>query len=69
MEHKGPGKLVARPPALAPLVVELSPGPISAEVVMIHRGPGRRVARGAPVSLPRPLGADSYDDDLPPRAA
>lgn len=68
MEHKGPGKLVARPPALAPLVVELSPGPISAEVVTIHRGPGRKVARGVPVSLPRPLGADTYDDE-PPCAA
>jgi hypothetical protein len=68
MEHRGPGKPVARPPALPPLVVESSPGPIAGAPVSIFRGPGRRVERAAPVSLPRPELADDYDDE-PPRAA
>ncbi|MGC1861545.1 MAG: hypothetical protein WA733_10580 [Methylocystis sp.] len=69
MEHKGPGKPVARPPALAPLVVESSPGPIASEPVTIFRGPGRRVAKAPTFNAPRPALADRYsDDDLPPAA-
>ena len=68
MEHRGPGKPVARPPALAPLVVESSPCPIASEPATIFRGPGRRVTKGAEWNAPRPALADVYDDD-PPRAA
>jgi hypothetical protein len=60
---------VARPPALAPLVVESSPGPVSSEPVTIFRGPGRKVAKGPAWNAPRPPLADNYDGDLPPRAA
>jgi hypothetical protein len=68
MEHKGPGKIVARPPALAPLVIESSPGPIVSEPASIHRGPGRRIAKAPTWNAPRPARADVYDDE-PPRAA
>jgi hypothetical protein len=60
---------VARPPALAPLVVESSPGPVASEPVTIFRGPGRKVTKGPQWNAPRPVLQDQYDDDLPPRAA
>ena len=70
MEHKGPGKLVARPPAPAPLVIESLPAPVIAEPISIHRGPGRKVAKGPTWNSPRPPLADRYEgDDDPPRAA
>jgi hypothetical protein len=68
MEHRGPGKPIGRPPALAPLVVESSPGPIASEPVTIFRGPGRRVTKAPTWNNPRPALADQYDDDLPPAA-
>jgi hypothetical protein len=69
VEHKGPGKPVARAPALRPLVIESAPGPIASEPVTIFRGPGRRVEKAPTFNAPRPALADNYDDDLPPRAA
>ncbi len=64
MEHRGPGKPVTRPPALGPLVIESSPGPIASEPISIHRGPARKVARGPALgeivieSAPAPIASE-----------
>jgi hypothetical protein len=61
------GRKVARPPALAPLVVESRQAPVVAEPISIHRGPGRRVTKAPTWNAPAPALADNYDD-LPPAA-
>ncbi len=69
MEHRGPGKPVARQPALCPTVIESRPAPIAAEPASVLRGPGRKVTKGPVWNAPRPPLVDRYDDDEPPRAA
>jgi len=68
IERNRVGHKVARPPALAPLVIESREPPIASEPASIHRGPGRKVAKGPAWNAPRPALADVYDDDLPPAA-
>jgi len=60
---------VKRAPALAPLVIESREPPVASEPASIHKGPGRKVGKSPTWNAPRPVLADQYDDNPPPRAA
>ncbi len=66
---RGPGRAVARAPALAETIIESAPPPIASEPVSLDaRRLGRKVTKGPVWNYPAPELADSYDDDLPPAA-
>jgi hypothetical protein len=70
---RGPGKLVARPPAQPETMIESREPPILNEPVSLDaRRLSHKVQRGPEWNYPRPALAARYpgdDDDLPPRAA